>query len=179
MAGRAFAARSHMARGRAHSRPRGLPRLSEDKFGGASTRSVGKPASPAQPRGHDTLQAALANIPQPCGGDRRKAIFRSGLRQAWWRTVGMIPGVAGRIHGPWKYKLAGFASSTRSQSKDARCPQCCEVARTASTSTRTSPTSPRTCISTATKRRASFGCGPSVWRVILASEPQSYATSNV
>ena len=90
---------------RLHSRSRGLPRLSEDKFGGASTRSVGKPASPAQPRGHDTLQAALANIPQPCGGDRRKAIFRSGLRQAWWRTVGMITGAAGRIHGLWKYKF--------------------------------------------------------------------------
>ena len=64
-----------MARGRAHSRPRGLPRLSEDKFGGASTRSVGKPASPAQPRGHDTLQAAPANIPQPCGEVDAKPFF--------------------------------------------------------------------------------------------------------
>ena len=64
-----------------------------------------KPARPALPRGRDILQGALANIPQPCEGDRSKAIFRSGLRRAWWRTVGMIPGAAGRIHGLWKYKF--------------------------------------------------------------------------
>ena len=77
--------------------------------------SAGKPASPAQPRGRDTLQLALANIPQHYGGDRRKALCRGGLRQAWWRTVGMITGAAGWIHGLWKYKFgdSGGAGASR------------------------------------------------------------------
>ena len=64
-----------MARGRAHSRPRGLPRLSEDKFGGASTRSVGKPASPAQPRGMIHCRRRLRTSRSPAAEIDAKPFF--------------------------------------------------------------------------------------------------------